>query len=231
MKWVRTVFSKLASYVSRSASEAHRRIRAGNTVWAWLALTIAILVMFYLAPGLLSDRVRWAGTLFEFLGVCAVVIGIDRARRSFGRPSVLQGVRIWLEEFRFILFRRQPISASVNISTGLAMSVGVGTVVIRAATSTEERIAKLEKEIDDLRTYIGNVDQKFEKQKQEMRAELDKEASARQAADQNVSKKLEESMIGDSPFELAGAIYVCLGLLMAHLSEEVALGLTWLGLN
>jgi hypothetical protein len=231
MKWIRTLLSNVASYVNRSASEAHRWFRAGDTFWVWLALTIVILLAFYVLPSPLPDRVRWAGTLFEFLGVSAVVIGIDRARRSFGRPSVLQGMWIWLGESRFIVFRRPPISASVNISMGIATATGVGTVVVTTTKSTEERVAQLEKEVTDLRTNIGDVDRKVDQQKREFRADLDKEAAARQAGDQGVSKKLEEGMVGDSPFELAGVFYVCLGLAMAHLSEEVALGLGWLGLT
>jgi hypothetical protein len=94
MKWLKLLFSNMVNYISRCASEARRWIRAGNTFWGWLALTIAILLIFYVVPGQLHDRVRWAGSVFEFLGVGAVVIGIDRARRSFGRPSVLQGMSI-----------------------------------------------------------------------------------------------------------------------------------------
>jgi hypothetical protein len=104
MKAAKTLFSQLVSYITRSASEARRWLGAGNTFWIWLALTIVILFVFYVVPGQLADRVRWAGTLFEFLGISAVVIGIDRTRRSFGKPSVLQGMWIWVREFRFIFF-------------------------------------------------------------------------------------------------------------------------------
>lgn len=64
-----------------------------------------------------------------------------------------------------------------------------------------------------------------------MRAEIDKEAAARRAADEGVSKKLEEGMVGDSSLELAGVFYLYLGLVMVHLSTEVATGLEWLGLH
>ena len=50
--------------------------------------------------------------------------------------------------------------------------------------------------------------------------------SARQTLDQSVSKKLKENIIGDSALEVPGILYVCLGLIMAHLSEEIACGLS-----
>ena len=50
-------------------------------------------------------------------------------------------------------------------------------------------------------------------------------------ADQTISEKAEEGMIGDSAWEVGGIIYVCLGLLMAHLSEEISVLLVWCGLT
>jgi len=231
MKWVKTLFSQLASNINRGASEARRWFRAGNTFWIWLSLTIFIIFVFYLVPGQLPDRVRWAGTLFEFLGISAVVIGIDRTRRSFGKPSVLQGMWIWVGEFRFIFVHRPPILVSVESVAAIGSAVSVATVVSSAAKSTEERVTQLEKKVTELQTNLGNMDQKFDQQKRELRAELDKEAAARRAADEGVSKKLEEGMVGDSGLELAGVFYLYLGLVMVHLSTEVATALGWLGLT
>jgi hypothetical protein len=231
MKWLGALLSKLKNYVNRSTSEAYRWFRAGDTFWKWLVLTFAISFIFYFVPGQLSDRVRWVGSLFEFMGVCAVVMSINRARLSFGKPSVLRGILIWLGEFRFIVFRRPPISASVALSAGVSSVVGVGAVLIRAPKSTEERIAQLEKQITELETSLGNLDRKLDQQKRELLAEIERESAARQAGDSGVSKKLEEGVIGDSALEVAGIAYLILGLVMANLSTEVALVLKWVGFN
>ena len=45
MKWVNALFSMLKSCVKRSASEARRWFREGNTFWIWLAVTIVILLV------------------------------------------------------------------------------------------------------------------------------------------------------------------------------------------
>jgi hypothetical protein len=44
-------------------------------------------------------------------------------------------------------------------------------------------------------------------------------------------KKLEEDMIGDSPVGISGIAYVCIGLVMAHLSEDIGRLLSWIGLS
>jgi outer membrane murein-binding lipoprotein Lpp len=231
MNWVKTLFSELASYIKRSASETYRWFRVGDTFWIWLAATFIILVAFYLLPYQLPDRVHWAGTLFEFMGVISVVISINRARFLFGKPSVLRGMWIWLGDFRFIFFHRPPINLSANLLEGAAAMAGVGTVVVSTSKTTEERIAQLEKQVSELQANFGTLDQKVDQQKQELRAEIDREASARQAGDQGIGKKVEEGMIGDSALEVAGIVYVCLGLIMAHLSDEVAQVLSWFGLT
>ena len=59
MTWMRTLFSQLKSYISRSFSETCRWLRSGGTFWIWLALTVAVLVTFHEVPGKLPDRVRW----------------------------------------------------------------------------------------------------------------------------------------------------------------------------
>jgi hypothetical protein len=229
MTWLRLQFSKLVRYLRQSASEARRWFQAGATFWIWLSVTGIILIVFRFVPGELPDRVRWAGALFELLGVSAVVIGINRARRSFGRPSVLQGVWLWLGDFHFIFFHRPLRTISVSAGMAMGSTLGVATAIGRAPKSIEERIAQIERQISELQTNLGNVEQKVDRQTRELRAELDKEAAARQAADQSVSKKLEEGMVGDSDFELAGVSYLYLGLIMVDLPAEVAKGLAWLG--
>jgi len=90
---------------------------------------------------------------------------------------------------------------------------------------------QLEKGLKALQANLGTLGQNVEQYKRDAKANLDKEITALNAGVQNVGKKLEESMIADSPLEVAGIAYVCLGLVMAHLAEEVADFLPHLGLN
>jgi hypothetical protein len=226
---VKTLFSRLTNYVKRSASEACQWGRNTKPSWIWLALTCVIWLAFYSLPYDLPTRVHWAGTLFEFMGVVAVVISIDRARVSFGEPTVLRGALIRLGEFRFIFFHRPAYNLkAVGITTLSPIVSSASMTVIKGPQTTEQRVDQLEKEVNELKTNLGKLDEKVDQHIQELRAELEKEISARQNLDQSVSKNLKEHIIGDSAWEVAGISYVCLGLIMAHLSDEVASGLSWL---
>jgi outer membrane murein-binding lipoprotein Lpp len=232
MNWVTRQFSTLASYIVGSISEAERWVRKGDDFWKFVILTAVIFVAFYLLPAEFPNRVRWAGTILEFMGVAAVWISIERVRSLFGKPSVFRSGLMWLGELRFIFLHHRTVNLEgVGLAAGIGSAVAVALQVHRAPKSTEERVDQLEKDMQELRANIGKVDQKVDQQKQELRAEIEKEAAARLAGEQGVSKKLEEGVIGDSPLELAGVVYVCLGLVMAHLSDEVARVLSWLGLS
>lgn len=232
MKWVKGQLSALTAYVKRGVSEAYRWVRGGDTLWLAVILTAVIFIAFYLLPFALDKRVRWAGTLIEFIGVTAVWISIERARSLFGKSSVFRGALIWLGEVRFIFIRRPTVNLSASAFLGAGALVGVAEVRAHSQPkTTEERVDQLEKEMRGLRDSLGKVGQKVDQQKQELQAQIDGEVAAREAGDQGVSKKVEEGLIGDSALELAGVVYVCLGLLMAHLSEEVAHLLSWFGLS
>ena len=217
--------------VKRSASEANRWFLAGGTFWVWLALATTIILLFYLMPGQLHDRVRWAGTIFEFVGICVIVYGIDKTRRSFGKPFLLHEVWIWLKELRFVFVRRPTISASANLQAGAAVLASFVTVVTRKAHTIEQRIAQLETEAGQLRTDLGTLDKRVAEQFQELRTALDKEAAARQVEVLSINKRLEAEMIGHSHVELAGVAYLLLGLPMANASDVVANCLSLFGLR
>lgn len=227
----KTLTSRLASYIMRSASEARRWFRAGYAFWLWATVTLAILLIFYMADGKLEDRVRWAGTLFELLGIAAIVLGIDRARRSFGKPSVLRGILIWFADIRFIFFRRPTISVSAGLAAGVGTVTAIGTIVTRAGRTAEERLADLERQTKELQANYENLGRKVDQQERQLRAELEKEAAERRISDRDISKKLEEGMIGDSNLELAGVFYLLIGLPMANTSDFVAAVLASLGLR
>lgn len=228
---MRSLFVKLRTNLVRSGRETRRWFAGGTAFWAWCAITLAILIGFYFLPGTLSDRVRWAGTAFELMGVAVIVWGINRTRRSFGRETVLQGFWQWLCEFRFIFVRRPPISLSAHFRAGAEMSARLNVPSVWAARNPEERFEHLERAVDELRGKIDKVDTKVENKEKELRNALEKEANQREAEDKELVRRLEASMIGDNHVELAGVAYLLIGLVMANVSSEVATGLQWFGLR
>jgi hypothetical protein len=221
----------LLANAKRSVFEAFQWVRQGGMFWRWLFIAIAICLVFYVLSGTLPDRVRWAGSFFEFMGVVAVVISINKARLSFGKPSVLRAMLIWLGDVRFIFFRRPShVLSAAGIMAGVSSTAPVLTVN-RVPKSTEERIDQLEKKLTELEDNLRKLDSKADQYKRELLDKIEGEAAERRAGDAGVTKQLEEGMIGDSSLEVAGIAYLVVGLVMANLSTEVASVLEWFGMS
>jgi hypothetical protein len=170
----------------------------------------------------MPNRVRWVGTTFEFIGLTAVLLGVERARRSFGRPSIIKGLIATIAEFRYIFWRRPPINVTMSAGLGLATSVAMGVTVMRTTGTVEERLTRLEQESAETQSKIGKLESKVDQQKRELEAQIASEAAQRKANDEEVKMRLEEGLIGDNNLEIGGVAFLCLGLLMANLSPEIA---------
>jgi hypothetical protein len=224
---MKTMFAKLRRQLGRSVSETCRWVRSGKVIWIWFGLFIAIVWGFYVLPFTLAARVLGAGILFELLGVTAVLLGIIRMRQLFGEAPF--GIWNLLKEFRFIFSPRPPITATAHMTEGSDSLDASATVVSKAANSIEEHVARIEKQVVELKTSIGNLDRKVKDQHREFLAKLHEEAVARQAGDRSVDQRLKESMVGGSSVEFAGVCYLYPGLVMANMSTEIAEKLQWLG--
>jgi hypothetical protein len=110
------------------------------------------------------------------------------------------------------------------MSAGIALSVGVamGVPVIRTTGTVEERLTRLERESIETQSKISKLESKVDQQKRELEAQIASETAQRKANDEQVKMRLEEGLIGDNNLEIAGVAFVCLGLLTANLSPEIA---------
>lgn len=217
--------------VARSGSEAARFLREGKLFFQWIFAAALILAVFWAFPAELASRVRWCGTFFEFLGVGAVVLGVNRARVSFGKPSVWQLPLIWISSARFIFIKRPAITLSAHAMLGgVSGMAALGTMYVKPVT-IEERVARLETQMEETNTKVENVRVELDKQVSAINAELQKERDEREKADKQVNQRLEEGMIGDSHLEIAGVCFLVLGLVMGNLAGEVADGLKLLGIK
>jgi hypothetical protein len=205
----------LKDYFKRCGSEAVRWFRATRPGWISLGLVLIVSIIAYKLPGELTSRVRWTGTTFEFLGVTAVLVGVERARRSFGRPSIIKGLIVALAEFKYIFWRRPTTNVSISAGIGLSVGVAMGVPVIRTARTVEERLTSLEQESTETQSKIGKLESKVDQQKRELEAQIASETAQRKANDEQVKMRLEEGLIGDNNLEIAGVAFVCLGLLLA----------------
>jgi hypothetical protein len=221
----------MRNYIKRCGSEAVRWFKITRPFWFWLGLAVIVVVITYRLPAELTNRVRWAGTAFEFFGVTAVLVGVERARRSFGRPSIVKGLALAIGEFRYIFWQRPPIMASLSASTGMAIGSSASATVVRATGTVEERLTRLEQESTEIQRDVGKLYNKLDQQKKEMQAQISLEIAERKANDEKVKQRLEEGIVGDNNLEIAGVGFLYLGLLLANLSSDVASVLVKIGFN
>jgi hypothetical protein len=223
--------ARVAAELARSVNELKRFLGEGKYLLGWLAFMAAVLLVFWSMPAELQSRLRWAGTLFEFLGVLTVVMGINHTRVSFGRPSMLEWPRLWLSSARYIFIKRPPISANVNITVP-SMTVAITAEAPRmGSNSIEERVAWLEKESETIRVDLNKARSEFATRSDNLRRELDAERAERERDSQAVNRRLEQGMVGDSHIEIAGVAFLVLGLLFANLAQDLADWLPLIGIH
>jgi hypothetical protein len=220
---------RLREYFKRSWEEAASWFRRSAAFWMWLGSVGFILTFFGCMPGSLSHRVHGAGIAFEFFGISAVILGVSRARRFFGRPSILKGWLILVSDARYVFFRRPPRLYSVTADMGGALEILGSNAALRKSGTVEERVAQLEKEILELQRIIAGVAQKADEQKRQLQARIDAEIAERKESSEQVKRRIEEGVIGDSSLEIAGVAFLYLGLLFTGLASEVTSFFVWLG--
>jgi hypothetical protein len=114
---------------------------------------------------------------------------------------------------------------------GGALEILGSNAALRKSGTVEERVAQLEKEILELQRIIAGVAQKADEQKRQLQARIDAEIAERKESSEQVKRRIEEGVIGDSSLEIAGVAFLYLGLLFTGLASEVTSFFVWLGLH
>jgi hypothetical protein len=214
--------------------------RAEFRAWSWrgahfflwcasIALAIGFLGLskWLQMPGKVDDHIRWLACIFEFFGVMLVIAGVDKSRRSFGRPSIFGTSVTWLKDSRYFFIRRPATSATLNAS-GASFMLTTGTVhVVAHGSSIEERLEWLKRQISEVNERIDTAMSQFKEQETRFCAALKAEEVSRAVADKEVLTRLEENMIGDFGVELLGAGFLVVGLVLSNLTQEVAMLAHW----
>jgi hypothetical protein len=214
------------------------RIRyAFRTAFVWLAegkaswLSILCLALLGLAAyeihiGSVEQRIRFLGTLTEFFGINCVAIGLTKIRRQFGLAPIRREVMAYFVRPAKI-FRKQPgVNIVVNASLGISTSLGTAVVYAKQTGSVEERLGRLEELLENVRIETNEQNAALTGDIRKLKSTADEEAKARRVADEAGAQILIETMTGDVQLELVGLGYLCAGLFLSNLSQEIA---KWLG--
>lgn len=177
-----------------------------------------ILIFFYgfFMPHLLLDastelETRITGLAFQLWGIGTVALGLHRARKLFGRPSLRQIAKSWWN-------RRPRLKPGViNLSAHSAsQAAGSGKISFADLTplapsrNIDERVAWLERNLVWLHQHVKETQKQNEGRFESFTKDLHIEQSERSLGDQIVKNKLEEFSVGGIHLETFGV--VCLFL-------------------
>jgi hypothetical protein len=223
VKTVDLMLKKISTLWSWACHELTAWVSEPRGFWLTFWVVIALCSVAYLVPMDSEPRIRWLGMIFQLLGVVTVATGIRDVRKLFAKPSLTQELKDWLHRFP-LPFR----NVSVPI-TGVAAITEVGdSLEARAWTgqvpnaNTEQRIATLERQVNALASLFGGLEEHSRAGFGALRELTEQERDNRQTADDALSRRLEESMVGGISLEITGVVWLSIGIVMSSASIELA---------
>lgn len=220
------MFNRL-KYATRTA---HDWFSEARVAWLGAAGLLAIVSIVFLLPhnvipSALERSIRILGTSVEGVGILCVAVGLSKIRSQFGLAPVYRSIVAYFARAVKIFKRQGGATIRFESAVGIAVSEGSALALANPKGTLEERIKRLEKKVEEVQIEISDQNAKFIGELKKLQSGVDAEAKARIKSDEAVRQMLTESMTGDFQLELVGLIYVCVGLFLANLSQEIS---SWL---
>jgi len=172
-----------------------------------------------------DDRLRFAGGFLQLLGIYVVVAGMQEKRALFNLDS------LWREQIQFFQALRSHFRPGVGETTGSVHGVlstlqGGGSAsanaVVEPGGSDRARIVALEKAQEVIAVRIAGVEMKLRDESTARTAAIHAERAERDTQDRRLDETIRRAIVGDISFDLAGVIWIFLGIVLATYSPEIA---------
>ena len=160
--------------------------------------------------------------LLELMGLATVAFGIRETRSLFGRPSLPTIGRNWLARFPKFRIDVRIHVASGAIAAGGASASAFGTSGPSPTATLEERVAILEKNVNQAHVLIHEMQRKVDREAQLRQNELNAEKREREDGDSKNKQLVEEAAAGGHYLETTGAFWLAIGITLATASNEFA---------
>jgi len=190
---------------------------------AWLTLLVLLFAFFVsFRPGASEFHIRFIGLVLQLLGVGTVVVGINKTRKSFGKPGMVKLFFEWVS--RFPRWRRHIVMAA---GTG-KFSLGPGKLraytwmPIDPSTPIDAQVSALIKDVEGLNERLIRCQDEFEAQFGKVSDALRQEQQVRAERYDNLQTRLEVTQTGGLHISLMGAIWIAVGSILSTLAPEIA---------
>lgn len=188
----------------------------GLLTWVWRAWPILVLAILgamhayalsrFPANGTMVNKLT--GTIMQIVGGVIVLHSVDTNLGLFRDKTLVTSVLAW--------FRECPIIArSITIQlSGAAVCTASGTAsayVTRVPTTIEERIAEVERRVDELRSEMAAQNRAVHARVEEVRSELSSSIASNQSALHKLSEKVEKATVGGFKQQAFGVLLAIYG--------------------
>ncbi len=206
---------RLFRWLVRVASWLHE----AWAVWgAVLVMTVALLNPFT-SPAW-EARVRITGMLLQLFGISTVVVELHKTQTLFHKPSLRKMAVGWFARFPKFGVETQIVVGSGGVSSRVAVT-GYGTVSLPPTASLEERIAALERGLNQANGRIHQVENRIGEEARIRSSALESERRERVVEDQSNQQLIEKAAAGDLHLEFIGVLWLALGVILATASNEI----------
>ena len=199
-----------------------RWISGSGLVWLWLAVVLAAWYAPHPFTSNHEARVRFSGLILQIVGIGTVVYGIRRARdlvrQPFRERALVAARRDLPAVFRS---RRAYVVPHANPSVATEDAVSSKPTGAKR-TKRDERVAALEAKLQAAHDRIAQTQRRLDDEMRVRDRDDSWERTAREEADEQMWKALEEVSSGGLGLSGAGVLWLLLGVALSAAAGEVA---------
>ena len=185
-------------------------------IWFWRAWPVIVMALLAGAhlqalASFQSESVlvnKLTGTFMQIIGGLIILYSVDSNLGLFRNQSLAATVIAWFRECPLFI-RLVTISGSGSATCSISASV-TGSV-FRAATTVEERLAEVERRLEELRSEITMQNRAIHSRIEEVKTELSSSIASNQSALDKLSEKIENVTVGGFKQQAFGVLLVIYG--------------------
>lgn len=204
----------------RSMRALRQRIFEARYVLAMVViLPIGSLMILPFADPITATK--WYGLGLQIIGLGAVILGLQRLRRHFDKPSLGAVTREWLSRWREVFGRPRTIHAAVGAALESDTAFGIGHVrsSVPPGATLEQQLDVVRREIDSLFRSIDQIWKHHHELSTDFNNSLKEQRASSEAAIAQLRSHHEQAAIGDFGMEMTGVFFVLFGVVLATVPE------------
>lgn len=183
-----------------------------------LAAFAPLLAYSHLGPSL-EKGIRYHATGVQVMGLLLVAKGLFETARRFGKPAPWQSIanHIRLAMPPKIASAHARVSGSARVSASGSVSIKVH----RTAPTDAERIAELERQVEEITTAVADVRTKTAARMDEVHKRLNDERQVRETSHRKTMDLLDQQIAGGVGEGYLGVLLVFCGTIYSGFAPEI----------